>query len=121
MSKLDQDNDKQIDGTIRRKKLYLNLAITAFILTATVNISWTIINDWIRYTEGEDVPAARVLRWHRLVDTNGVIYAIIAVALVLVNTALICMLKQHASRGKINILIWWSVTFTLTYGLRAGF
>jgi len=57
--------------------------------------------------------------WYHLVNANGGMFATIALGLLVVNTALIWMLKQHASKDKIKILIWWSVTFTFTYGLRS--
>ena len=102
----------------------MNLAIAAFALVATVCISWTIGNDYMRIVSTRPSAETKIEmanRWKYLVDANGVIYAVIAVALILVNTALICMLKKHASKGKIKILIWWSLTFTFTYGLRAVF
>ena len=93
-------------------------------LAATFDSSWTIGNDFMRTRFSSAMPDSigkRYGRWLKLVDTEGCIFAILAVSLIVVNIALICILNKHANKNKIRLLIYWSATFTLTYGLRAGF
>ena len=58
-----------------------------------------------------------------MVDAHGDLFAILAISLIIVNFILIYMLKKHvtSSKDKINPLIFWSLTFTITYGLRSIF
>jgi len=56
----------------------------------------------------------------KLVGYQGILFAILAGSLAVVNAVLIYMLKKHSkqSREKVNMIYFWSLTFTITYGLR---